>query len=197
MGGIGSGNYCRWSTKTTIEETKRIDIRMMARKNWLRPGIRGTLNWTCNGEPSGLINYHCLYDKLTLDYKYRINGCEWEPVTEDVYFDSTPCNYGNSRKWFLCPGCGNRCAILCSDGKYFLCRKCYDLPYASQMQGRLERLIDQKHKLGYRIFEDYDGEGWMKKKGMHKKVFNRLNLKYRQLDMAIDEGIFLRCGQYF
>ncbi len=40
------------------------------------------------------------------------------------------------------------------------------------MQSDLSRLIEQKHKLGGRIFEHYEfGEGWEKKKWMRWKTF--------------------------
>ena len=96
---------------------------------------------------------------------------------------------------FECLRCGYRCAILYSASKLFLCRKCYDLPYASQMQSDLDRLVDQKHKLGKRIFEHYEyGDGWMKKKGMHWKTFDRLYARYRQLDSRINQDICYRFG---
>ncbi|MBL4868725.1 MAG: hypothetical protein JKY67_20370 [Pseudomonadales bacterium] len=63
------------------------------------------------------------------------------------------------------------------------------------MQGRVDKLINQKHKLGYRIFEDYDGSGWRKKKGMHQKTFDAHLKKYWQLEEAIDHGIFLRLSK--
>ena len=65
-------------------------------------------------------------------------------------------------------------------------------PYASQMLGDLDRLVDQKHKLGKRIFEHYEyGDGWMKKKGMHWKTFHRHHDRYLRLDSSIDYQISL------
>lgn len=64
------------------------------------------------------------------------------------------------------------------------------------MKGTLDQLIDQKHKLGKRIFEDYDGYGWRKRKGMHQKTFDRLHLKYQWLDIKINEGIVMRFGMH-
>ncbi len=189
MGGIGSGHYCRTGTKTTIEETKRIDVRFMHRQGMLKPGYQGSLSWTSRGEPSGNINYICHQESLFLDYRYRVNGGDWQPVQQQISIVTTPCNYGGGRKWFLCPSCSRRVAILCSGGKLFLCRHCYRLPYNSQQQGYIDRLIAKKHRIGRLIFEGYDGDGWRKKKWLHRKTFDRLWSDYNLLDSEIDSII--------
>jgi len=198
MGGMGSGTWCRSSKQDTTEDCKSIDIRMMKRHGWLKPGCAGKLSWKWNGEPWGNINYQCYDDKLILDYRYRVNGSDWEPVRQSVTIATTPCHYGNARQWFLCPRCNYRCALLYSANKLFLCRKCCELPYASQMQGDIDRLLDQKHKLGKRLFEDYQyGDGWQKKKGMHWKTFGRLNERYQRLERRVNQGVCSRFGGAF
>ena len=152
------------SRQTTVEETKRIDIRYLQRRQYLKPGASGRLSWTCNGEPSGNINFRYFDDQLTLNYRFRDRsyGDDWESIEQTIYLESTPCHLGGTRPWFTCPGCQQRCAVLCSAEKYFLCRQCSGLSYYSQLKGKIDRLIDQKHKLADRIFDD---TGWRKKKG--------------------------------
>ena len=102
----------------------------------------------------------------------------------------TACHYGGERPWFLCTSCNRRAAVLCCNGPLFLCRHCYQLPYRSQQQGKMNRLIEQKHKLGERIFEHYEhGEGWGKKKGMHWTTFHRLHARYEALEQQWIKGI--------
>jgi hypothetical protein len=50
----------------------------------------------------------------------------------------TPCNYGGSRPWFLCPGegCGRRVAIVYGPSSPPRCRLCRGLSYASQLRLR-------------------------------------------------------------
>lgn len=57
MGGTGSGQWYRWSKKNTTEASKRIDIRYLNKQVYLTPGYHGTLSWTCNGKPSGWIQF--------------------------------------------------------------------------------------------------------------------------------------------
>ena len=181
------------SRQTTVEETKRIDIRYMQKRQFLKPGTSGSLSWSCNGEPSGNINFRCFDDQLTLSYRCRINGEDWESVKQTINLESNPCNFGGTRPWFTCPHCQQRCAVLHSAGKYFLCRQCSGLSYYSQLKGKIDRLIDQKHKLGDRIFDE---TGWRKKKGMHQSTFDRLYRKYCLLDMEIDSSICERFGRF-
>ncbi len=186
MGGMGSGSWYRWDKKLTLNETNRIDIRYMRKQGMLKPGAAGILSWTSGNKPSGKINYKCFEDSLILNFKFRRNSEEWESVEQQIFFETTPCNYGGSRKWFLCPGCNHRVGILSSKSKLFLCRHCCDLSYSSRSQGKLDRLINQKHQLGRRIFEHYEGGyGWQKKKWMHQKTFELLKDRYYDLDSLI------------
>ena len=97
MGGIGSGSWCRSNNQTTIEETKRIDIRYMKRRGLLKPGFGGSLKWSCGGAPNGDIRYSCYRDRLQLNFRYREHGGDWQPAEQTIYFDRTPCNYGGER----------------------------------------------------------------------------------------------------
>ena len=134
------------------------------------------------------MGYKIFDGHMLLIYKHRNRqNQEWEEVKQTIYFDETPCNYGGTRKWFLCPNCLKRVAILAGLGKYFYCRKCYRLPYRSTLETKRNRLYTKKHELGAEIFEDYiNGEGWRKKKGMHQKTFQRKLAEYRQLERLVN-----------
>ena len=177
MGGPGSGNWYRWDKRTTTEEVKRIDIRFMKKHGYLSPGRR-TLSWSCGGESSGYIQYTMYSDCMILDYKFRRNGGEWEPVKQTIWFDETDCNYGNTRKWFLCPHCNKRVAVLYGADKLFLCRHCYKLPYASQSEGYLDRLSRKADKLSGKLEADeyIEARELLKPKGMHWRTFYRLKM---------------------
>ncbi|KKS68325.1 MAG: hypothetical protein UV38_C0002G0194 [candidate division TM6 bacterium GW2011_GWE2_42_60] len=67
---------------------------------------------------------------LLLDHEYLVtyNNGRYSISTEAL-----PCHYGGLRYYFRCPECNRRMRILyCNTGK-FLCRKCLNLCYYSQI----------------------------------------------------------------
>lgn len=62
----------------------------------------------------------------------------------NVMIERTACNMGGSRAWFLCPACNRRCAVLYP----VKCRLCLRLHYASEHEGKLDRLLRKaiKHR---------------------------------------------------
>ena len=189
MGGQGSGRWYRWTTKkTTIETVNRIDTRYMKKHGMLRPGYVGTLSWSCGDRHSGSIGFRTHHDCLVLNYRSREYGGEWEDVEQTICLDWTVCNYGGKRPWLLCPRCHRRVAVLCSDGKWFLCRHCYQLPYSSRMESYHDRMMGQSRKIRRRFGATENlltslGP-WDKPIGMHWKTFERLMRKDDQYRMA-------------
>jgi hypothetical protein len=89
----------------------------------------------------------------------------------------TPCNFGGSRPWFLCPGCGRRAAILyaASLESGALCRLCAKLVYQSQREDPIARARRRAEKALARL-----GPGGSRPKGMHKNTYSLLSLEYRE-----------------
>ena len=177
MGGMGSGSWFRWGKKTTTEEVHRVDIRYLHKQGLLRcPGSTGSLSWSRGGEQTGSVRYRIEQDRLVLMYRYRLHGEDWRDVEEQVWFDRTPCNYGGERLWFLCPHCGKRVEVLYGAGARFLCRHCYTLPYGSQNETYMDRMMRKARKIRTRLGAS---ESLMepireKPRGMHWKTFERL-----------------------
>lgn len=182
MGGSGSGWWYRWNAKRTAESQHGIDIRWLKKQGRLRSGVGGTLSWSCRDEQTGAIRYRMEIDRMVLNYRRRPHNGEWEDVEQVVLFDWTSCNYGGERTWFLCPHCNRRVAILYGVGKYFLCRHCYNLTYASQQVQRYERLMRKAQAImehlggGADLWEPFPD----KPKGMHWKTYHRLRHKAEQ-----------------
>ena len=180
MGGFGSGRWgWRWTRETT-DGLLWLDVRDLARRGNLAapPGCEaiGTLSWTRRGEPAGSIavRYRASDpDAIVLDYRTRGPGDgEWRDVRERVRLDRTPCHYGGSRPWFLCPGCGARRAVLYSVGGRFRCTRCHDLAHASTREQPWDRATRRADKLRRRIGCE---PGWhsvpWKPKGMHWRTY--------------------------
>lgn len=197
MGGLGSGTWYRWDKKTTTEEVRRLDIRYMNKNCGIRsPGSSGVISWSCGGEPSGSVSYRVGDNSLLLNYKYRAYGEGWTDYRETVLLDRTPCHYGGERLWFLCPHCSTRVAVLYGADVRFLCRHCYDLPYASQNETHLDRMMRKARKLRRRMHAD-DNLGlpvWEKPKGMHWTTFERLRFKELLASEAVNADMAARLG---
>jgi|GEM_PF-3430472 len=89
---------------------------------------------------------------------------------------------GGKRTWFLCPHCNRRVALLYGAGKYFLCRHCYNLTYASQQIQRYERLMEKARGIRQRLGGSANlSEPFPEKpKGMHRKTYYQLRQKAGQ-----------------
>ncbi len=149
MGGLGSGGGYRWNKKDTVEEHKRFDVRYLHKHGLLTPGYH-SIGWSCGGESSGSIRFQVEDYGITLIYRYRRGGQEWEDVRQRVTVEWTPCNFGGWRPWFICGNCGRRVAVIYAGGKYFACRHCYDLTYRSCQES------DSRFS---RFFQNYSGLG--------------------------------------
>jgi len=167
--------------KVTGESLHRVDVRLWARRNYLRGDndCHFSWNWTCNGEPSGSIrvkaNRHC----VALCYRIRSFGGEWEDQEQYVEVCQTMCNFGGLRNWFRCPSCDRRCEVLYLRFNRFACRKCNRATYSSQIGGPLDRLSHKLHKHRKQI------EGG-RPKGMHRRTWDRLCERVNDLETEVD-----------
>jgi hypothetical protein len=132
MGGRGSGNRWRYGTRSTTEDYRRLDVRRWAREGMLRPGYHGGWQWSRGGEVVASIQMHAEADRVVLTYRHSSGGGDWQDKEYPVFLERTPCTFGGTRPWFVCParGCGRRVAILYG-GAIFACRHCHQLAYAS------------------------------------------------------------------
>ncbi len=190
MGGFGSTRWDWHRARQTTDPLLWLDVRLLARRGALTPGAWSTTSWTCRGEPSGDISQRAETDALILDY--RTKGpvdADWQPVRERIPLTRTPCHYGGSRPWFVCPGCGWRRAVLFSVGGRFRCRSCHDLAYSSTRDDRLEQFNRRGEKVTATLGAKREWVlNWYyppaKPKGMHWKTYDRLRAEWRAIANA-------------
>ena len=70
-----------------------------------------------------------------------------------VQITATPCHLGGQRYWFLCPGCGRRCAILYPQR----CRICIKGRYWSELLTPDRRKVDKAVQWRRALGQDRDG----------------------------------------
>ena len=191
MGGVGSGTWCRWSKRKTLEECHRIDVRYMNKRGLLKEGMTGSLSWTTRGEPSGSISYRSYDGSLALSYAFTAGDSEPEQIEDQIQLEWTPCNYGGHRPWFKCPSCSGRVMVLARQGRLFRCRKCHEIPYGSQTEMKADRLIRKARKIRNYLgaSEDLEEPIWRKPKGMHQATFERLARKDQKITAEINSYI--------
>jgi hypothetical protein len=178
MGGYGSGQT---SYRHKAEDCRSLDVNCLHRKGCLKPGMQGNWIWSRDGEEVARIGYKAEDGRLILDYRVRQNGGDWEPIAEFIRITRADCNFGNARPYFKCPGvvngrhCGRRVSKLFSGGRYFLCRHCYNIAYASQSEPRHDRMLRRANKLRASLGGEMGTAYWIapKPKGMWQRTYQR------------------------
>lgn len=185
MGGVGSGSWYRWNSKTVVEDGLTLDLCRLIRNKLVAPGfhVSNSVIWTkvSNGEKvasigceSNLMNPDTAWVRL----HYTTNG---KPMDYRVNLTTTNPHYGGLRWWFICPANGSRVAKLYSPngGDIFASRKAYNLAYQSQHETTMFRHLttaqDIRHKLGGSTCTDDPFPE--KPKGMHWKTYYGLRRK--------------------
>lgn len=101
-------------------------------------------------------------------------------------FTTTNCNYGGTRRWFLCISCGRRAGLIYYfNSSRLVCRLCIERKYSSQSLRKSDRLRLKRLKLQTKY--PTLGTTAEKPKGLHKATWDDILQKYRRLDEAIPD----------
>lgn len=154
MGGSGSGTWYRWGgKKDTVEACRQLDANRWMREGILKAGVWQSGSW-CWFRDAGRKEKtsSITYEVNTIDaapwvrlvYTFTESGTE---VDYKVRLTTTRPRFGGLRWWFVCPlsvnevYCGRRVGKLHLHGRYFGCRHCHELTYAScQESHKYDRL---------------------------------------------------------
>ena len=186
MGGYGSG---RQDGRVKTDQVPSLDVRHLYRRGVLAPGTFTQWSW---GGPSGFsIDLHAQGDRVLLQHWVRMSDGEDRRVEYPVMLDRTSCHFGGWRAWFRCPSprCGRRVAVLFK-GRYFACRHCLQLAYASQSERREERLARRADKLRERL--GWEGDQRRRPRRMRRRTYERLRARYTDLVASSVAGMVRR-----
>ena len=201
MGGYGSG---RIGYRQKAEDCRSLDVNRLYREGCLRPGAAGRWVWWRGNKEVGRIAYHAEEARFVLNYRYRHYGDDWEDITEPVRIERVRCNFGGERPYFACPGvvggvrCGRRVAKLFAGGRYFLCRHCYDIAYASQSEEMADRMLRRANRLRVEL----GGEPGMayfiapKPKGMWQRTYDRKRREILDREEIANRVFLERFGRF-
>ncbi len=197
MGGYGSG---RPGYRQKAEDCRSLDVNRFHSEGCLLPGRRGSRVWSSDGEEVGRIGYKAEDGRLVLDYRVRQYGSDWESVSETIRITHLDCNYGSTRPYFICPGvvnglhCGRRVGKLFAGGRYFLCRHCYNISYASQSQAHYDRALRRANKTRMALGGEPGTASWIapKPKGMWQRTYARHCEQIERNESQADRLFFSR-----
>jgi hypothetical protein len=192
MGGVGSGSWYRFNTKTTVEGCHSLDVRRLHREGLLKPNWGFSWCWSRSGQKrasiGGLVEGGDRAERVVLLFRHRSGpGAEWEDAQQPMVLEWTPCNFGGERPWFICSGtgCGRRVAVLYGLGKWFLCRHCYDLSYESQREDKMQRALRRAQNIRQRLGGSANTMEPFPEKpnGMHHDSYMRLFWEHHRAEM--------------
>jgi hypothetical protein len=130
-----------WKGSGTVEGSPSLSVMELARAGYLSGLTWGSREWTHGGETTASIQITGARDAVTLNYRVRSGGDDWDPVRQRVPIRWAPSQLGGERPWFVCDVsangiyCGRQVAKLYGAGRLFACRRCYRLGYAVQRGG--------------------------------------------------------------
>ena len=195
MGGIGSGAYLRWGTRSTTDDMLALPIGKLAGDGWLEVGRTCSFTWSRAGRSIGDIKVTAGHGHVVLSCRSRSGGSDWRDMSYAVQIERTLCRLGGGRPWFLCParGCGRRVGTLYG-GAVFACRHCHKLAYPSENESRNDRAARRAEKLRARLGWPagiFNGSGWGRPKGMHRATYRRLVKEYDEREARALSGIMV------
>jgi len=198
MGGSGSGNRYRYSTKPTEQNFWRFSTQSLKKFAHIKQGqcSNGTWQWSRNGEVCSWIRYEInTCGDLPWMRVYYTNKGSGKDYDYKIYLTTTHPRYGGVRWWFLCPaqGCRRRVGVLYL-AHIFACRHCCNFAYSTQNEDRMSRLLSKAQKIHQQLGGDgvVDGEP-PKPKWMRWKTYWR---KVQQMEEA-DAGSWAEAGRRF
>ena len=155
--------------RAKAEQLQRVDIRVWRKRGYLTPGQVFSWAWTRGDERTGSIGVR-VHDahSLSLLYTVAADG-ERRDASQVISLIRTPCRYGSSRPWFVCPRCHRRAGLLFMRWGRFACRHCQRVAYSSQSEDAIARALRKEGKVQGRL-----GADWARPKGMRQITYYRL-----------------------
>ena len=113
-------------------------------------------------------------------------------VNQPVLIERVSCRFGGWRSYFRC-ACNRRVVKLYSEGRLFLCRHCYNLPYSSKNEGFWDQSLRQRDKHRVRLSGNATTEAFetFKPKGMWWRNFYRLQSCAQAAERRADDGFIM------
>ncbi|MCL4872008.1 MAG: hypothetical protein KJ063_23860 [Anaerolineae bacterium] len=162
MGGYGSTRWNFHTKKETVEDCRALSISDLKREGVLQAGVERSGSWIWRNAYTNEYRASIGYELNTLGrfpyLRLHYTITRWDGNKRDmdyhVRLETTPCNYGGVRWWFICPlvvngrSCEQRVGklFLAPGSLYFGCRHCHDLTYRSSQEN--DKRVNALKRLG-------------------------------------------------
>ena len=157
MGGTSSGRY-RTCNNGSLDATLRLDIRVLRRRGFLKPGTitAGLQRWTwmATGEESGSVWLTVNLNDPDAGFVTVSCKVDGEPRSQEIRLASRPMRYGGRRYYFVCPRQGRLCEVLASISGDFASRQALKLTYRSQSAALADRVRERAWALEERLWPE-------------------------------------------
>lgn len=178
---------CRWGagrpgTRRVAEDLMRIDLRVLRRLDLLKRRGPFRFAWSVAGEEVGSAVLEVFDERLTVRLHAQVAQGVWQPMTQSVRLEATPCRFGGSRLWAVCPACRGRVLALYWANARFACRGCQSVRYRSQGESARHRSIARFHAL-----DDALSAG--KPKWQRWSTFDALAVRHERAGREVLEGL--------
>ena len=176
--------------------------------------MSGGITWSYLGEKRASIgftigknDFGTPYESAYIELRYT-HTSSWTSEKSDmdykIQLTTTPCKYGGKRYWFVCPlhknqqYCGRRVGVIYGIGKWYGCRHCGEIAYASQMRGGKYRgssiTIPDIDKLEKEIKRYYYRVRPTRKHKRLIRMNDKLNDSFIMMAAKLDTGFARRFG---
>ena len=163
--------------RDTTESYRNLDVRRWQREKLLNAGSSFGWQWSHDGEVLASIGVRAETGRVILSYRHRQDEEPWRSVEYPVLLEWTPCQFGGSRAWFLCPskGCGRRVATS-TEARFLRVVTVID-SYIKASTSVWERAMSRARKIRVKLGGSPDITEWFppKPKGMHRSTYERLH----------------------
>ena len=190
-----------WKGGGTAEATRSLDVMKLARSGFLSGMHFGGWQWMRGDETVATISIRGGRQQISLSYRTRAYGGEWQSVEQPVSILWTACRFGGERPWFVCGVrangvyCGRWVAKLYAGGRLFACRYCYRLGYSIQRIGPMDQAHHHLARLHRELGANYDGPEmppppkpkWMRLK-TYSRIAQQIEEGWERLDVAFMVG---------
>lgn len=106
---LGAGRSRR---RLRVEQLYALDVRRLGREGWLTLGKASVLTWHREGRAVASIEAFASAAGLTVRYRVQAGRGAWQDVHMVLRYAFTPAHFGGQRRWWLCPRCWQRVAVL-------------------------------------------------------------------------------------